>query len=51
MKKFSRQLWHVGINFLLIPGVTISPQSSLTFQDEIRKAGLEFSTLNIKNNE
>ena len=50
MKKFSRQLLDIRINFLLIPGATISPQSSLTFQDEIRKAGLDFSGVNIQNN-
>jgi hypothetical protein len=47
MKKFSGQLYHIGINFLLIPGATISDQSILSFQQEIRNAGLSFSTLNI----
>jgi hypothetical protein len=51
MKKFSRQLWHIGINFWMIPTVSISPQSSLTFQNEICKAGLEYSILNLKNDQ
>ncbi len=50
MKKFSRQLLDIRISFLLIPEAAISPQSSLTFQDEIRKAGLDFSGVNIQNN-
>ncbi|MFZ0534895.1 MAG: hypothetical protein WAM09_17130 [Anaerolineales bacterium] len=50
MKKFSRQLVDIRIKYLLIPGVSISSQSSITFQDEIRKAGLEFSRFNLLKN-
>jgi hypothetical protein len=42
MKKYSEQLIHIGINFLTLPGVTISNQSSLKFQQEINSNGLEF---------
>jgi hypothetical protein len=43
MKKYSEQLIHLGINFLTLPGVTISNQSSLKFQQEINSNGLEFA--------
>ena len=47
MKKFSGQLYHVGINFFLIPGAVISHESQLALQQEIREAGLDFSSFNI----
>lgn len=50
MKKFSRQLLDVRVKFLLIPGVPISHQSSLSFQGEIRKAGLDYSSVSLPNN-
>ena len=43
MKKYSEQLIHIGINFLTLPGVTISNQSCLQFQQQINLCGLEFS--------
>ncbi len=50
MKQFSRQLHHIGINFFLIPGVSISSQSALGFQQAIHNAGLDFSTVNFQPN-
>jgi hypothetical protein len=50
MKKLSRQLIDIRISFLLLPGIPISSQSTLTFQDEIRKAGLEFTNVTIQQN-
>lgn len=50
MKKFSRQLLHVGINFVLFPGPQVSNQTSLTFQQAIREAGLDISTVNFQAN-
>lgn len=47
MKKFSGQLYHVGVNLFLIPGAAITNQSQLTFQQEIRAVGLDFSTFNV----
>ena len=43
MKTTSMQLIHAGINFFTIPGVTLSNQSYLKFQQEINISGLEFS--------
>ena len=43
MKKYSEQLIHIGISFLTLPGVTITNQSFLKFQQEIILNGLEFS--------
>lgn len=43
MKKHSEQLIHIGINFLTLPGVTISNESCLQFQKEINLSGLDFS--------
>ncbi len=43
MKKFSEQLFHLGISFWTLPGITISNQSSLKFQQELNSSGLEFT--------
>jgi hypothetical protein len=43
MKKFSEQLFHLGISFLTLPGITISNQTSLKFQQELNSSGLEFT--------
>ena len=47
MKKYSEQLIHIGINFLTLPGVIISAQNSLKFQQEIISSGLEFTKVEI----
>ena len=43
MKKNSEKLIHIAIGFMTLPGVIISAQSSLKFQQEINSNGLEFS--------
>lgn len=43
MKKFSEQLIHIGIGFRTLPGVVISNQNLLKFQQEINSNGLEFT--------
>jgi len=45
MKKDSRQLIHIGINLLSIPGITINKQNSIRFQQSIYENGLDFSNV------
>jgi hypothetical protein len=48
MKEFSRQVQHIGINFILIPSAIISNQSTLAFQQAIRDSGLDFSNVSLQ---
>ncbi len=42
MKPHSRYILHLGINFITIPAPSVTPQSSLAFQQAIISSGLEF---------
>lgn len=43
MKKYSEQLFHLGISFLSLPGIVINNQTSLKFQQELNAHGLDFT--------
>jgi hypothetical protein len=45
MKPHSRQLVHVGINYVMVPPVTLSRQAALIFQQAVLSEGLEFQNV------
>lgn len=50
MKPQSRHIIHLGINFVIYPCPTISPQTALAFQGSILSQGLEFTNVSVPEN-
>jgi hypothetical protein len=50
MKPHSRQIIHMGINFITIPAPQVSHQSALAFQQAVISAGLDFTTAEHRDN-
>ncbi|MBN1579217.1 MAG: hypothetical protein JXA89_00845 [Anaerolineae bacterium] len=51
MKAESRRFIHMGINYVTLPNPQIDQQASLTFQSALLSAGIDFTTIELSENQ